>query len=266
MSSSIKLDRDGDVAILVLAEPAVANTIDFEFAEELCNISHTLRQEGWARAIMLRAEGKVFCGGGNLQTLEKAAQDGGPDLASCLRRLADRLHAGIEGLLALGVPIIAAVDGPAAGAGMSMVLMADIAYATPKAKLVPAYPAVGLSADGGMTYFLPRIVGVGRATSILMNNRALPAPEAFALGIFAELIDLPRDFFEATVLEKAHALARGPRAAFSAIRRLLSGSLSNSLSAQLARESTEIEGLAFGADARAGILAAASGRVAHFED
>jgi 2-(1,2-epoxy-1,2-dihydrophenyl)acetyl-CoA isomerase len=262
----MRLEREGDVAIVVLANPTGANTIDFEYADELCDIGHILRQEGWARAIMLRAEGKLFCGGGNLQTLRTAAQEGGPQLAACLRRLADRLHAGIEALLALGAPIIAAVDGAAAGAGMSLVLMADLAYATPRAKLVPSYPAVGLSADGGMTYFLPRIVGVARAASILMNNRTLPATEAFALGIFAELIDLPRDAFEAAVFEKAQALARGPRAAFAAIRRLLGDSLSNSLSAQLSHEAIEIEGLAFGADASAGLLAAASGRAPHFKD
>ncbi|NUS94996.1 MAG: enoyl-CoA hydratase/isomerase family protein, partial [Nocardia sp.] len=130
---------------------------------------------------------------------------------------------------------VAAVHGWAAGAGMSLVCAADIAVGGPGTRMRPAYPGVGLSPDGGMSWTLPRLVGAAKAREILLTDAVLDAAEAQRLGILARLAESDetvRD--EARAL--ARALARGPRASYTSIRTLLSRSATATLSEQLDAE------------------------------
>jgi 2-(1,2-epoxy-1,2-dihydrophenyl)acetyl-CoA isomerase len=176
-------------------------------------------------------------------------------LSEHLAELAGGLHSGLEKLLALDAPLIVGVNGPAAGAGMSLVLAADLAFGGPKARLTPAYPKIGFSSDGGMTYFLPRIVGERRAAEIMLLNRTLSAQEAAALGILVSVSDQEGEAFDTEVLDRAVQVAAGPRRAHGVIRRLLGQSAATSLSDQLAAEAKGMSELALGSDVREGVTA-----------
>lgn len=263
--SPVILTRTGDIAILSLNRPDAGNAIDMAFTEALKAHAATLASEGWARAIILRAEGRLFCGGGDVGAFTDYVAEGRTtEFASFLDALAGGLHEGVEALLALDAPLIAAVQGAAAGAGMSLALAADFAYATPKAKFVPAYPGIGFSADGGMSWFLPRIVGERRAAQIMLSNQLLDADAAMALGIVCEIIT-DADF-DAAVLARAQKIAASPRKAMGVIRRLVRASMSTGLHEQLDAEAAGMVALATTADVTEGLLAMRDKRRPNFTD
>jgi 2-(1,2-epoxy-1,2-dihydrophenyl)acetyl-CoA isomerase len=252
----ISLVRDGDVAVLTLDRPDAANAIDLALADRLSEIARDLAAEGWARAIVLRGAGKMFCGGGDVGAMTAFVDAGdGAGLTAFIGDLVARFHAGLEALLALDAPLIASVHGVAAGAGMSFVLAADLAYGGPNARLVPAYPGIGFSADGGMSWFLPRVVGERKAAELLLLNQPIDAERAVALGILTERLVLDGAAFDAEVMARARQVAAGPRRAFGRIRRLLRSSAGNGLSAQLAAEAEAMVALAGGPDVAEGLAA-----------
>jgi 2-(1,2-epoxy-1,2-dihydrophenyl)acetyl-CoA isomerase len=179
----------------------------------------------------------MFCAGGNLGWM--AAQ---PDREDALRELASVLHEGLGELLDLDVPIVAAVHGPAAGAGVSLALVADIAYAGRSANFTVAYTAVGLSPDGGCSWLLPRAVGHRRASELMLTNRRVDADEAAAIGLVTAVVDDAE--LDATARATAQRLASGPTEAFAATKRLLRSTWTAELDEQLDREAACIAELA----------------------
>uniref|UniRef100_UPI003CC7E5D7 enoyl-CoA hydratase/isomerase family protein n=1 Tax=Nocardia cyriacigeorgica TaxID=135487 RepID=UPI003CC7E5D7 len=177
-------------------------------------------------AVLLTGTGANFCAGGNVRGFAAAE-----DRSAHLYDLADRLHEFVRALDATTIPVVAGVQGWAAGAGMSLVCATDIALGGPSTKLRPAYPGVGLSPDGGMSWTLPRIVGSGRAREILLTDAILDAEEAVRLGILSRLVadESVRD--EALAL--ATSLANGPRSTYASIKTLLNRSTTATLSQQL---------------------------------
>jgi len=252
---AVRLDRHGDVAVLSLARPEGANAIDMGLVQALDSTADRLAAEGWARAIVLRADGKIFCAGGDVKGFTAVLESGPDALPDHIGDLAGALHRAMEKLLALDAPLLAAVNGPAAGAGMSLALAADLAYGGPRAKLTPAYGRIGLSADGGMTWTLPRIVGERRAAQILLLNETLGAEEAARLGLFTEALSEDGEAFDAAVLARAQKVAEGPRRAQGIVRRLIRQSASASLHDQLAAEAEGMAALAAGDDVREGLTA-----------
>jgi 2-(1,2-epoxy-1,2-dihydrophenyl)acetyl-CoA isomerase len=259
------LTRKGDIAIISLSRPDAGNAIDMAFTDALKATAAELAQGDWARAIVLRAEGRLFCGGGDVGAFGAYIEEGRTaEFQSFLGALAHSLHDGIEALLALDAPLISAVQGAAAGAGMSLALAADFTYATPKAKFVPAYPGIGFSADGGMSWFLPRIVGERRAAQIMIANEAVDAAKALELGMVAEIIT--DEDFDAAVLARAETLAQGPRRAVGVIRRLIRQSLNTGLHDQLHAEAKGMAALSVSADVAEGLTALKSKRKPVFKD
>ncbi|WP_280473197.1 enoyl-CoA hydratase/isomerase family protein [Nocardia cyriacigeorgica] len=177
-------------------------------------------------AVLLTGTGANFCAGGNVRGFAAAE-----DRSAHLYDLADRLHEFVRALDATTIPVVAGVQGWAAGAGMSLVCATDIALGGPSTKLRPAYPGVGLRPDGGMWWTLPRIVGSGRAREILLTDAILDAEEAVRLGILSRLVadESVRD--EALAL--ATSLANGPRSTYASIKTLLNRSTTATLSQQL---------------------------------
>ena len=262
----VKVDRDGDVAILSLNRPDAANALDFALADSLHDAARRLAAEGWARAIVIRGEGRMFCGGGDVAAMGANLEKGGDALAGFIRDLVGRYHRAVLALLDLDAPILAAVHGVAAGAGMSLVLSADLAYGTPKARFVPAYPGIGFSADGGMTWFLPRVVGERKAAELILLNRPLAAADAAALGILTDVVDAEGAAFDAAIMERARTIAAGPRRAFGRIRRLIRGSGAASLAQQLDAEAEAMIALAPGPDVAEGLAALAGKRAPRFTE
>ncbi|WP_228002940.1 enoyl-CoA hydratase/isomerase family protein [Nocardia australiensis] len=180
-------------------------------------------------AVLLTGTGANFCAGGNVRGFAAAE-----DRAAHIHSLATDLHDFVRALDATTVPVIAAVRGWAAGAGMSLVCTADIAIGGPATKLRPAYPGIGLSPDGGMSWTLPRLVGIGRAREILLTDTVLDADEAVRLGILSRLV--ADDEVRAEAGELARTLATGPRSTYASIKSLLAQSISSTLSDQLDHE------------------------------
>lgn len=206
----------GHVLRCVVSDTAQYGSLDFD---AVCEVTAALRAlEPDVGAVLLAADGPHFCTGADVGALA-APGAGGADPRAAVRELAGELHDLVRALVEVPVPVVAAVRGWAAGAGMSLVLAADIAVAGRSTRLRPAYSAIGLSPDGGLTWTLPRAVGSARARHILLTDRVLDASEALALGLVAMVV--PDD----EVATEAHALAErladGPTRALGRTKRLV---------------------------------------------
>jgi len=248
--------QDG-VATLVLSSSDTGNSIGPSLARALREAAEELAGRGDVRAILLRAEGRMFCVGGDVGYF--AAAD---DRSAALHALADDLHAGLRGLLALDAPIVAAVQGPAAGAGLSLVCAADVAIAGEAASFTAAYTAIGLSPDGGQSWFLPRLVGARRAADLMLRNRRVRAAEALQIGLVTEVV--ADDELAERAATVARELADGPTAALAATRRLLQASATSTLDEHLDAERDSIAARGGSAEGAEGVAAFLARRPADF--
>lgn len=184
-------------------------------------------------AVLLVGEGANFCAGGNVHGFA-AAEDRGAHL----REIADLFHDFVRELDRIEVPVVAAVHGWAAGAGMSLALLADIALAGPGTKMRAAYPSIGFSPDGGMSWTLPRIVGPARAREMIMTDAVIGADEAIRLGLLSRLV--AEGEIQSESMRIARTLADGPTRSYGVIRRLVAESADRSLSEHLDAEARAI--------------------------
>jgi 2-(1,2-epoxy-1,2-dihydrophenyl)acetyl-CoA isomerase len=241
---SVQVETRGAVALITLHRPET-NTINIPMAMDLLAAAMACARNSAVRAVVLTGAGRNFCFGGDLRAI--TAHDG---LDGYIRELTTYLHAAISHFVRMDAPVIAAVNGTAAGAGVGLVAMADLAICGTGSRFNLAYTSVGLTPDGGTSYLLPRIVGVKRAMELLLLNRTLPAAEALAWGLVNEVVAderlLPR------ALEVAASLAQGPSGAFGATKRLVARSL-GALESQMVMESESIAAHAVSDDGREGI-------------
>jgi 2-(1,2-epoxy-1,2-dihydrophenyl)acetyl-CoA isomerase len=250
--------RDG-VAHLTLNRPDAANSITLEMARDLMYATLQCDEDPAVRAVLLAGAGRMFCGGGDLKTF---AVKGGAQLSQYLKEVTTYLHAAVSRLTRMNAPVIAAVHGSAAGAGMSLACAADLVIAADNAKFTMAYTRAGLTPDGSSTYFLSRIVGLRRALELTLTSRVLSAPEALALGIATRVVPEAQLRHEASAL--AADLAAGPTQALGASKRLLHAGWTGTLETQMELETRAIADIARTDDAREGIAAFLEKRPAKF--
>jgi 2-(1,2-epoxy-1,2-dihydrophenyl)acetyl-CoA isomerase len=244
-------ERHGRVLRCVVT--AGNGTLDFTAA---CQVTATLRTlDPDVGAVLLAGTGPHFCTGANVREL--AASD-----AASVRGFADELHELVRALAEAPVPVVAAVPGWAAGAGMSLVLAVDVAVAGTSTRLRPAYPAIGLSPDGGLTWSLPRAVGPLRARHILLTDRVLSAGEALDLGLVAAVV--PDDEVAEQARQLAERFAAGPVGALRATKRLLRESPDRTLAQQLDAEAASIAAAVAGPEGREGTAAFLERRAPRF--
>jgi 2-(1,2-epoxy-1,2-dihydrophenyl)acetyl-CoA isomerase len=234
----VRVTVDGGIAEILLDRPAAGNAIDPALATALRAAIEDVTGRDDVRVIVLAASGPAFCVGGDLQFMAARASDA----SVALRDLADELHAGLRALAGARWPVIAKVQGVAAGAGLSLVCVADLAYAADTATLTAAYSAVGLSPDGGMSWTLPRLVGPRRAAELMLTNRRVTAAEAAAMGLITAAVGAAA--LDEHVRAVATRLAAGPGVAHAAIKELLRASPPAALAEQLEREADSIATLA----------------------
>jgi 2-(1,2-epoxy-1,2-dihydrophenyl)acetyl-CoA isomerase len=232
MTRSVMLDVVEGVATVTLSRPEAGNAIDLATAAELRSVVESLTSLDLG-VVVLTGIGTKFCLGGDVRAMA-AADDRGQYVAE----LADNVHAALSDLRRLPVPIVAAVNGTAAGAGLGLVLAADIAIAARTARFLCAYGGVGLSPDCGVSGLLPDVVGPRRAAMLALTERTLPADDAMVWGIVTDVCD--SDALSERVDELAIRLARGPRPATGETARLLRESRTTEYGAQLADESATI--------------------------
>jgi 2-(1,2-epoxy-1,2-dihydrophenyl)acetyl-CoA isomerase len=229
-NQSVLLSVEGDIAQLRLNRPEAGNSLNELMIHALRDVARTL-VESPPRAVVLLAQGRHFCAGGDLRAFEALGESIGPSL----RELTKVYNEFVTAMTSLDAPLIAAVQGPAAGAGLSLVCMCDVAMASPRALFSAAYTRVGLTPDGGLTYHLPRIVGLRRALDLVLTNRFFSAKEACALGIVNEVVEADR--LESRCLDLAAKLAEGSTMALGTSKRLLRSSFDATLAEQLEQES-----------------------------
>ena len=172
--------RDG-VAYITLNRPEVSNAVDLDCARLFGDVVSRVTTDG-PRVVLIDGRGKCFCAGGDVSSMVTA-----PDRTSYLHELASTLEAGLRGLSELPVPVVAAVHGAVAGAGLAVVLNCDVVIAARSTKFLMAYSGVGLTPDCGVSYLLPRAVGQQRALELALTGRTLSADEAMAWGLVAQV-------------------------------------------------------------------------------
>jgi 2-(1,2-epoxy-1,2-dihydrophenyl)acetyl-CoA isomerase len=219
MADELLIEHVGDVMVITLNRPDSLNSLNTALKEALRD---TLAAFGPdtpppCRAVVLTGAGRAFCVGQDLR--EHAASLKQPD-APPLSTVVEHYNPIAERLAALPVPVVAAVLGSAAGAGMGLALLCDFRIGGPSTTLLTAFSSVGLAADTGMSYSLPRLVGYAKATELLMLGERVPAADALRLGLLTRLVDSDEEVLPAA-MELARRLAEGPTSAYAGIKQAL---------------------------------------------
>lgn len=230
---NLAVDREDGVATVTLESTAGRNALHLEMANELVAVATSLGHDRDTRCIVLTHDGDFFGSGADLTRLAGDESD-----APLLRRLAGRLHEAIVQFHQAETPVVGGVDGTAAGAGFSLALMPDLVVLSDDAMLKFAYPGIGLTGDGGATFFLPRLVGLRTAKEIVLRDEPIAPEEAVDMGLATEVV--PTDAFDARLDELASELAAGPTAALGTTTRLLTESFERDLETQLSAETDAI--------------------------
>lgn len=250
--------EDG-LARLTLNRPDAGNSLTPGLAQALMAAAVRCSYDSGVRAVLLTGTGKNFCVGGDLKTFK----DAGPGVGALIKETTGYLHAACSTLARMDAPLVVAVQGAAAGAGLSLALLGDLVYAAESAKFTMAYTAAGLSPDGGSTFLLPRVVGLRRAQELTLTNRRLSAAEAVEWGIATATF--PDDTLTAGAEEVARKLAAGPTRAFGRARRLLVDSFDTSFETQMEREGAGIAASSVEPDAQEGLDAFINKRAPVFQ-
>jgi len=257
--TELLFDVRDSVASITLNRPEVLNALNLELARDLMNVAMECYENRDVRAVVLSGAGSTFCAGGDLKSF--VAQ--GERLPAYVTEVATYLHTAVSYLTRMHAPVIAAVKGSAAGAGMSLACACDLICAGESTRFTAAYTRIGLTPDGSLTYFLSRCVGMKRALELILLNRTLSAEEAYHWGIITSIE--PDDSVLARAEALAHRLAIGPTLAFGATKRLMHQGWNESLETQMTYETQAISTMVATADGKEGIAAFLGKRPAHFE-
>lgn len=216
------------VATLTLNRPDRLNAFTSKMHEELRAALEQLRAPGAARCLVVTGAGRGFCAGADLSDRQPSSDGGAPDLGVSLEK---NYNPFILSLRALEMPLVAAVNGPCAGAGMSLALACDIVIAAKSASFLQAFCNIGLVPDAGSTYFLPRLAGRARAAGMALLGEKISAETALEWGLIWKVVDDAELMAEAGTVAKK--LANGPTKGLALIRQALDKSWSNDLATQL---------------------------------
>jgi 2-(1,2-epoxy-1,2-dihydrophenyl)acetyl-CoA isomerase len=247
---AVLLDVADGIARLRLNRPQQGNAINPDMAADLAEAATQISENASVRAVLITGSGSNFTVGGDLSVFAETARE---QLPNRLRRMIDSYHLAIERLTSIDAPVVAAVRGGAGGGGLGLLYAADIVIAADDARFALGYGALGLTADGGNTWFLPRMVGMRRAQQLFLLNRRLSAQEALEYGLVSRLV--PSDAVDSEAAAVAATLAAGPTRAYGAMRRMLRQSFETGLSDQLQAEKESIVAASRSDDAQEGIAA-----------
>lgn len=246
---TLKFEVADQVATITMDRPKNLNAMSPLMGKELHQAALAIDNDPDVRAVIITGAGAVFCAGGDLGEFA-AAGDGARKL---LMQMTGDLHLAISRLARNAAPVIAAVNGTAAGAGFSMLMAADLAIGGESSVMTMAYTNAGLSPDGSSTYFMPRKIGDRRARELMLTNRVLTAQEALEWGVLNKVVADDAVLVEAQKL--ATRIAAGPTQAYGQVKALLDGSFDHSLETQMELEARAIAGLVNTPDGQEGLHA-----------
>ncbi len=247
--TALLFDIRDSIARITLNRPDAANALNVDLARDLMHAALQCDEDPTIRAVIITGTGRMFCAGGDLKSF--AAH--GDDLSYHLKEVTTYLHAAMSRFTRMTAPLVAAVNGTAAGAGMSLACACDLVLAAESARFTMAYTRAGLTPDGSSTYFLPRIVGLKRALELTLTNRLLSAKEACEWGIVTKVV--PDANLQAEADALAAQLASGATGALGAAKRLLHSGWTETLETQMELETRAIAAQAQTTDGREGITA-----------
>ena len=229
MNNSILIKIENQVAYITLNRPDVFNSFNREMALLLQSILDDCEYNNDVRSIVITGNGKAFCAGQDLKEVTN------PELNPGFKKiLEEHYNPIITRIRSINKPIIAAVNGVAAGAGANIALSCDLVVASNKASFIQAFSKIGLIPDSGGTFFLPRLIGFQKAAALMMLGDKVTAEEAEELGMIFKVIS--SESFNEEVEKLAVKLANMPTKALGLIKELLSKSMTNTLEQQLELE------------------------------
>jgi 2-(1,2-epoxy-1,2-dihydrophenyl)acetyl-CoA isomerase len=249
MTDEVLLERRGAVATLTLNRPEKGNAIDVPMARALLEAAIACDIDAEIRCVVIRSRGRMFCAGGNVADLHAK----GEALPELLQEITAYLHAAISRFARMQKPVISAIHGAAAGAGVGLAAIADIALAEPSAHFTLAYSRIGLSPDAGATWLLPRLIGLRRAQELALTNRRVSAEEAATIGLITRVV--AEGQLELEVEALSDTLVQAATGALGRTKRLLLDGATTGIEGQLEAESAAIAAQGATAESRAGIEA-----------
>jgi 2-(1,2-epoxy-1,2-dihydrophenyl)acetyl-CoA isomerase len=249
---TVQFEQQGGVGWIRMNRPKELNAFNLAMGRDLCAAANHCGAEKSIRAVVLTGTGRAFCAGGDVQEMNRHLQEEGrADLF--LRELTTALHAFVAEIARMRKPVIAAVNGTAAGAGMSMSLACDLGLAVEGCRFVLAYTNVGLVPDGGSSYLLTRLVGYRKAMEIAYLNEPIDSAEALRLGLVNRVF--PPETFEEEVSRVAARIAQGPTETYGRARNLMRLGLVESLESQMENERQGIVASSLSKEFREGVTA-----------
>lgn len=252
-SHSVLYSRTGDVGWVTLNRPDAMNALDLPMLEKLREALIEAREDSRARVVLLTGEGKAFCAGGDVRYMASL----GADVEKGLRDMVGLLNLSVLELCGMPKPHVAVLNGAAAGAGLSLALACDYRIMSERASVAVAYPACGLTPDGGLTWFLPRVVGIARAQEMILLNPRLSSESALAWGLVHRV--LPEQELPTAAAQFAGQLAQAATHAVAETRRLFIGGFGRSLAEQLDREVQSVAAAAASSEGKLGLRALSAG-------
>lgn len=245
----VSVDVDNGVATITLNRPDAGNAMSLPFVRELSAAVDRVDCDGDVRCVILTGAGRFFSVGGDIGGFREA----GADVPLLLRTITGHLHGAVSGLMRMNKPVVTAINGPAAGAGLGLAIVGDVAIAAEQAHFSTAYTAIGLTPDGGTSALLPRLVGLRMAQDLLLTNRRVSAAEAVEIGLVTRSV--AADQLQSEAMAVVRKLAEGPVHAFATVRRLLASGFDQPLETQLECEARAISEAAGHSEGREGISA-----------
>jgi len=249
---TLTLARADGVATLTLNRPEAFNALNIALGRDLFHAVLEVDDDPSVRAVVITGAGKAFCAGGDV----KGFADNLDRIGALIKELTTYLHGAVSRLCRADKPVIMAINGVAAGGGMSLALAGDVVLAAESARFTMAYSRIAATPDGSSSYYLPRLIGLRRAMELYFTNRVLTAREAQEWGLITRVV--PDGELDAAARTLARELAQGPTKAFGGAKRLFHQSTWESLETQMELEAQAIAASGRTEDFRAGVTAFAN--------
>jgi 2-(1,2-epoxy-1,2-dihydrophenyl)acetyl-CoA isomerase len=249
-----ELSIEGAVALIELDRPHVGNALDVPMTRSLMEAAIRCDDDDAIRCVLITGRGRMFCAGGDIEGFKQA----GDGLQSYIKEVTGYLHLAVARFARMRKPVVTAVNGAAAGAGFGLAMLGDIVIAADTASFSLAYPGIGFTPDGGMSWLLPRLVGLRKAQEIVLLNPRIRADEALRIGLITRVTAAGE--LQAAASEIAAQLAASATSALGETRRLMLEAMTSPLETQLERESRAISEQSTTANGREGIAAFLGGR------
>jgi 2-(1,2-epoxy-1,2-dihydrophenyl)acetyl-CoA isomerase len=248
---TVLFEKTGDVATIMLNRPKVLNAFNGRMHEELHDALDNAAADEEVRCVVLRGQGRGFSAGADLKSEDLSRGDGeSPDLGEYLRRTYSRT---IKKVTTMEKPVLGALHGPVYGAGVGIALSCDLRLAAESATFSVAFIKIGLMPDAGVSFFLPRVVGLGRAMEMSMLGEVVDAEEAYRIGLVNKVV--PDEKFEEETAALASRLAALPTRALGRIKQTLHASFESDLEIALEREAEGQTLCGYTQDHREGVAA-----------